>query len=332
MTFDGQNFTYDATGQAATASYSGYLLQQYYDGNGLRVKKTESGATTYYLRSSVLGEQVVAEINANGAWQRGYVYLGGQLVAVQQQNAVYWVHQDPVAKSKRVTNGSGNVVSTVELDPWGGNTNRNNNDAFQPHKFTNYERDGNASDEAMFRRYNRWYSKFDQPDPYEGSYNLADPQSFNRYAYVQNDPVNLVDPTGLEPCIWDPSTGNYCVYGGGDPIRPIDDPTTYRFVLASSWNPLVGGQLGGGRGGGTQGGAGVPQNPALPPPHPINLTNMPTPPPPPTACGVNPITGQPGFTQNPVGQPGHLRAPVNGRGEFGAPSDGRQLERPTNDN
>ncbi|HEV8369855.1 MAG TPA: hypothetical protein VGQ39_18005, partial [Pyrinomonadaceae bacterium] len=147
MTFDGQTFTYDATGQAATASYPGYLLQQYYDGDGLRGKKTDNGATTYYLRSSVLGGQVVAEIaeiNGNATWQRGYVYLRGQLVAVQQQSAVYWVHQDPVAKSKRVTNSSGNVVSAVELDPWGGNTDRNNNDAFQPHKFTTYERDGNA--------------------------------------------------------------------------------------------------------------------------------------------------------------------------------------------
>jgi hypothetical protein len=50
----GQNFTYDATGQAATASYTGYLLQQFYDGDGLRVKKTEA-ETTYYLRSSVFG-------------------------------------------------------------------------------------------------------------------------------------------------------------------------------------------------------------------------------------------------------------------------------------
>jgi hypothetical protein len=40
-------------------------------------------------------------------------------------------------------------------------------------------------------------SKFDQPDPYDGSYDLTDPQSFNRYSYVQNDPVNFVDPTGL---------------------------------------------------------------------------------------------------------------------------------------
>jgi hypothetical protein len=176
----GQNFTYDATGQAATASYSGYLLQQYYDGDRLRVKKSDNGTVTYYLRSSVLGGQVAAEINSGGTWQRGYVYLKGQLLAIQQANAVWWTHQDPFAKSKRVTDGSGNVVSTVELDPWGGNTNRDSNGAFQPRKFTTYERDNNASDEAMFRRYNRWWSRFDQPDPYDGSYNLTDPQSFNR--------------------------------------------------------------------------------------------------------------------------------------------------------
>jgi hypothetical protein len=28
---------------------------------------------------------------------------------------------------------------------------------------------------------------------------VTDPQSFNRYAYVQNDPVNFMDPLGLDP-------------------------------------------------------------------------------------------------------------------------------------
>jgi hypothetical protein len=50
----------------------------------------------------------------------------------------------------------------------------------------------------MHRRYNRWHARFDQPDPYDGSYNLTNPQSFNRYSYVQNDPVNFVDPLGLD--------------------------------------------------------------------------------------------------------------------------------------
>jgi RHS repeat-associated protein len=211
----GQSFTYDATGQQATASYGS--LQQSYDGDRLRGKKIDNGTTTYYLRSSVLGGQVVAEMNSSGAFTRGYAYLGGQLLAVQQNSAVSWVHQDPVTKSQRVTNSAGTVVSTIELDPWGGNTNRNNNDAFQPRKFTTYERDANASDEAMHRRYNRWWSRFDQPDPYDGSYDAGDPQSFNRYSYVQNDPVNFVDPSGLMPCIdtIDPATGTLVCIGGG---------------------------------------------------------------------------------------------------------------------
>jgi RHS repeat-associated protein len=68
---------------------------------------------------------------------------------------------------------------------------------FQPRHFTTYERDTvGGMDEAMARRYHGWWSRFSQPDPYDGSYSLTDPQSFNRYAYTQNDPVNFVDPTG----------------------------------------------------------------------------------------------------------------------------------------
>lgn len=192
----GQTFTYDATGQQATASYGGYLLQQTYNGDGLRVKKVENGTTTLYLRSTVLGGKVVAELNSSGGWMRGYVYLGSNLLAVQQ-GGVYWMHEDPVTKSKRVTNGAGAIVSTIETDPWGADTNRSNNAAFQPRKFTTYDRDLNGTDEAMFRRYNRWHSRFDQPDPYEGSYDNTNPQSFNRYAFVLNDPVNFTDPSGL---------------------------------------------------------------------------------------------------------------------------------------
>src|SRR5215213_8832696 len=129
LTNDGyQSYKYDATGQQTYAS--GTMLSQSYDGDRLRVKKVESGMTTYYLRSSLLGGQVVSELNASGALQRGYVYLGSQMLAIQQSNQVSWVHQDPVTKSQRVTNSGGTVTSTIDLDPWGGETSRSSNQAF----------------------------------------------------------------------------------------------------------------------------------------------------------------------------------------------------------
>jgi RHS repeat-associated protein len=164
---------------------------------------------------------------------------------------VSWVHQDPFAKSKRVTNSSGNVVSIVELDPWGGDTTRSSNSGFQPRLFTTYDRDGNQSDEAMHRRYNRWHARFDQPDPYGGSYNLTNPQSFNRYSYVQNDPVNFVDPLGLDPDDpIDPATGkptpvagptasvDIPIGGGGDPSGIIGDTG---IVIVDGGEPEPGG-------------------------------------------------------------------------------------------
>ena len=198
VTWDGgQTLAYDAEGRQVSASYGGYSLTQAYDGDRLRVKKVENGAATYYLRSSVLGGQVVAELNGSGTWTRGYVYGGSGLLAVQQSASVSFVHEDPMTKSRRITNSTGSLVSAIELDPFGADTNRSSNAAFQPKRFTSYERDGNGSDEAMHRRYNRWHSRFDQPDPADFSYDLTDPQSLNRYAYTQNDPVNFVDPSGL---------------------------------------------------------------------------------------------------------------------------------------
>ena len=205
----GQTFTYDAGGSQTYASYMS--VWQGHDGDGLRVKKTENGAITYYIHSVILGGQVVAEIGdlggGNYGWTRGYVYTGAQLTAIQENGTVYWAHQDPINKSQRISDTVGNAVASIELDPWGGDTNRSGNSWYQPKRFTSYHHDANGSDEALARRYNRWHSRFDQPDPYEGSYDISDPQSFNRYAYVQNDPVNFIDPTGLDSCHTDPATG-----------------------------------------------------------------------------------------------------------------------------
>jgi hypothetical protein len=85
----------------------------------------------------------------------------------------------------------------------------------------------------MFRQYHPFWQRFDQPDPYDGSYNLTDPQSLNRYSYVQNDPVNFVDPSGLNKaspytrygdC---PPGSAVCGSGVGMGARPLLDGFNY---------------------------------------------------------------------------------------------------------
>jgi RHS repeat-associated protein len=64
-------------------------------------------------------------------------------------------------------------------------------------------------DHTPFRKYDSFAGRWTTPDPLRGS--LTDPQSFNRYAYTKNDPVNSVDPNGL-------CTFNITITGG----RPED--------------------------------------------------------------------------------------------------------------
>jgi RHS repeat-associated protein len=97
-----------------------------------------------------------------------------------------------------ITDESGGVAGTQDHLPFGedaGVTGEN-----EKHRFTNYERDSESgTDYAVNRQYANNTGRFLRPDPVGGS--IADPQCLNRYAYAGNDPVNLVDPMGLDP-IW----------------------------------------------------------------------------------------------------------------------------------
>jgi uncharacterized protein RhaS with RHS repeats len=78
LTDDGQQqFTYDAAGHQRRARSRALDLRQDYGGDGLRAKKVEGNITTYYVRSTVLGNQVVADLDAAGHVVRSYVMSGG---------------------------------------------------------------------------------------------------------------------------------------------------------------------------------------------------------------------------------------------------------------
>jgi RHS repeat-associated protein len=64
-------------------------------------------------------------------------------------------------------------------------------------KFTGHERDDLTGLDYMKARYSGWFqASFLIPDP-ANDVNPRNPQSWNRYAYVRNNPMNLVDPSGM---------------------------------------------------------------------------------------------------------------------------------------
>jgi RHS repeat-associated protein len=73
-------------------------------------------------------------------------------------------------------------------------------------KFTGHERDlaspGGAGDDLDYmhaRHESPVTGRFLSVDPLIGSAKLKAPQSWNRYSYVANDPLALIDPTGESP-------------------------------------------------------------------------------------------------------------------------------------
>ena len=110
-------------------------------------------------------------------------------------------------------------------------------------KFGTYWRDaGSGLDYGVNRYYSSQMGRFLSADPYQASGGTANPQSWNRYAYVENNPVNFHDPKGLYTCEpgegchdepdcddlktkWAPGTGPCIAPASGKPRR------TYFLVL-----------------------------------------------------------------------------------------------------
>lgn len=65
-------------------------------------------------------------------------------------------------------------------------------------KFTSKERDAETGlDYFGARYYGSTQGRFTTPDPYMPSAEVTNPQTWNRYTYVLNNPLKYVDPTGL---------------------------------------------------------------------------------------------------------------------------------------
>jgi RHS repeat-associated protein len=146
---------------------------------------------------------IVAESDLAGAIKSEYVFFGGERVARRDTNSgVFYYFSDHLKTASMETDVSGNIKDESDFYPWGGELQfSNSND--NHYKFTGKERDAESGlDYFGVRYYSNGLGRWASPDPKQLSKkHLFSPQRWNKYSYVQNDPLGRIDPDGLEDFI-----------------------------------------------------------------------------------------------------------------------------------
>src|SRR5439155_3346457 len=199
-------------------------------------------------------------------WQnlvQGFIPLPGGASAVDTPGVLpaYYRHGDWLGSSRLATNPTQTQPATVYSDgayaPFG--------ESYSGSGATDLNFTGQNQDSAsglydfLYRKYSPAQGRWISPDPAGlAAANPSSPQSWNRYAYVGNRPLNSIDPLGLDeisPLLPGDGFGG----GGGGGCDPFFDLFCGGFDPCD-FDPLCGLPIGdpGGGGGGFGGGGGVP--------------------------------------------------------------------------
>jgi len=198
MTHDASHsYTYDAENHLISVD-GGSIATYVYDAFGLRAKKTV-GANSYeytYDNDGNIGWEIL-----NGVLSRSYVRSNGLLVAEYFEGTTYFPHADHLGSTRLLTRMDKSVRECDDYYPYG-ESNSCGVTTGTTLKFTGDERDVETNlDHTWFRQYSSSLGRWMTPDPGGlGVADLSDPQSWNRYDYVRNSPLNLIDPFGLTGC------------------------------------------------------------------------------------------------------------------------------------
>jgi RHS repeat-associated protein len=194
VTGDGaHSYTYDSENRLV--SVDGGLASYAYDHQNRRYATTVGGSVTHYIWKD---DRVLAEHNGGtGAGLADYIYAGSRMLVSIVGGTPYHLLSDPLSVRLSL-NATGAVKGRQAHLSFGEDFAESGTQ--QKQHFTSYERDGQSgTDYALNRHYAAAIGRFFSSDSFKLSADATLPQSWNRYAYAMNAPIDFIDPFGLNP-------------------------------------------------------------------------------------------------------------------------------------
>jgi RHS repeat-associated protein len=178
-----------------------------YDADGLRTFHHNNGGWSEPQYD--LAGHMIIDI-PQGA--RSEIYAGGRHLGTYTNGTTYFNHADWLGTARARSTVSGSACETVTSLPFGdAQTTTGSCGDPSPMHFTGKERDSESGLDNFGARYDSsQYGRFMTPDNPKFS-EKANPQSWNLYSYVENNPVARIDPTGHN---W------FCVHDAGCTWHP----------------------------------------------------------------------------------------------------------------
>jgi RHS repeat-associated protein len=217
-----QGYTYDAAGNLTKDSSNTTPHTYQWDAEG-RVSSVDSG-NTWSFTYNALGHRVQWAY-PGGADQHFFdpegTFLGnageytvfwfaGRFMAAYEGSETYFNHVNSLGSTSVMTNHAGNTVEDVLFTPWGDVLTATGTGGYSFAEMP-YDDLKTNTDFTPARVHGPNFGRWFTPDPHNAGADLTDPQTWNMYGYVRNNPMAFVDPTGLD--VW-LLGGDQCNQGG----------------------------------------------------------------------------------------------------------------------
>jgi len=189
ISHNSDTYIYDDWDRLSLATIDGITHSYKYDINGLR---TEKGDKKYIVDAN---GNVIAEQNGNTTTAQN-VYINSQIMSRKIGNQWYFYLKNAHGDIIGMADSNGNVVNTYDYDAWGNIINQTET-VENPVKYAGEYYDSELEQYYLRARYyDSKIGRFTSLDVIKGS--IANPQGMNRYIYCVNNPVNRIDPFGLD--------------------------------------------------------------------------------------------------------------------------------------